>query len=157
MKVCITNLTEQMVRNFDNGLRGWAPYVGVADLSFGCRLKSYLSSILPGAYLKLRNTMFAEHEDDIPNSQNRNLRSLPFGNFGYNLRSLQGMLQGIFLDYKIERPAVFGGETDAELHINAIHESPLPISQLGVVVDDRGFGLPLSGKGGHLAAHWRHQ
>src|SRR5207302_704248 len=87
-----------------------------------------------------RETMIMEHEDDVPNSENWNLASYPLEDFGYDFRSLQGMLHGIFLDYKIERPAVFGGEADAEISLNAIHERPSPLSQLEIVIDDRKFG-----------------
>jgi hypothetical protein len=60
------------------------------------------------------------------------------------------MQHGIFLNYKIERPAVFGGETDAEISLNAIHERPSPLSQLEIIIDDRKFGYLSREKAGTL-------
>jgi hypothetical protein len=60
-----------MVLHFHNNLQTWAAYVGLADLSFGSKLKYYLSTILPSAYLKHGSVMIMEHEDDIPHAANR--------------------------------------------------------------------------------------
>ena len=102
--IYINNLTEAMVSRFDNGLRPFAGYVGMADMSYGSAFKSLLSTMLADAFLKHGRVILQGHEDDRPNSEDINLIGWPFERFGYTCRSLASYLQGPLLTYKIERP-----------------------------------------------------
>jgi hypothetical protein len=134
--IYINNLTEAMVSRFDNGLRPFAGYVGMADMSYGSAFKSLLSTMLANAFLKYGRIILQEHEDDRPNSEDVNLIGWPFERFGYTCRSLASYLHGPLLTYKIERPVLDHDDSDTEISLNAVSTSPLPLDDFTIEVDE---------------------
>ena len=137
--IYINNLTEAMVSRFDNGLRPFAGYVGMADMSYGSAFKSLLSTMLANAFLKHGRIIIQGHEDDRPNSEDVNLIGWAFENYGYSCRSLAEYLQGPLLTYKIERPVLDHDDSDTEdteISLNAVSTSPLPLDDFTIEVDE---------------------
>jgi hypothetical protein len=137
--VYINNLTDAMVSSLQEGLADFGPFAGIVDTTYASRFKWYLSTILPQLYIQHRTTIISGHEDDRPDVENVNLPGLPFEEFGYNLRSLPGYLQGVLLSYKIERPVLEGFEVDTEFSINAVNPNPIPIETFTIEFDERKF------------------
>ena len=134
--IYINNLTEAMVSRFDNGLRPFAGYVGMADMSYGSAFKSLLSTMLANAFLKYGRIVLQGHEDDRPNNEDVNLIGWPFKKFGYTCRSLASYLHGPLLTYKIERPVLVHDDSDTEMSLNAVNASSLPLDGFTIEVDE---------------------
>jgi hypothetical protein len=134
--VYINNLTEAMIARFDAGLRPFAGYVGLVDVTNGSVFKFLLSTMLANVFIKHGRVILQEHEDDRPNEEDVNLSGLPFEAFGYTCRSLQSYLQGPLLTYKIERPVFDRHDTDTEMSLNAVSAKPLPLCDFSIEVDE---------------------
>jgi len=132
--IYINNLTETMFHRFVDGLLDYEAFVGFADMTYGSRFKWLLSTMLVNAFIKHRNIVIQGHPDDVPNSEDENTSLYPFEEFGYECRSVQSILEGTMLSYKIERPVFSGFESDTEFALNAISDTPLPLDTLDVEV-----------------------
>ena len=73
--VYINNLSDKMVKTFHNGLTGFDPYVGFADVTFASLFKFYLSTMLVNDCIKHRNIILMGHEDDRDNKEDVNMSS----------------------------------------------------------------------------------
>ncbi|WP_316356887.1 hypothetical protein [Devosia sp.] len=150
--IYINNLTDAMVEQFHTGLADYDGYAGYADTSYASRFKTLLSLMLPGAFLKHGKFIIQGHEDDVPNEENWNTYGYPIEKYGYATRSLQSMLQGTFLSYKIECPVFPGFEVDTEFSLNAISQDPLPLGEFAVEVEEAKLGYLKSEKADSLSA-----
>lgn len=135
--IYINNLTDEMVSRFELGLRSFAGYVGLANMTYGSLFKFLLSTMLANALLKHGRTIIQGHEDDRDNSENVNMICWPFTNYGYRCISLASYLQGPLLTYKIERPVFDRNDTDTELSLNSVSTTPLPLDDFLIEVDER--------------------
>jgi len=148
--VYINNLTDKMVETFRTGLIGFEPYVGFSDTTFASRFKLFLSTMLVNECLKHRDIILVGHEDDRDNSEDVNMRSYPWEEFGYTCRSLQGIYFGVLLSYKIERPVFKGFEVDSEFSINAVHSDPVSFTDFEIEIDEHKFAYLAAEKSGTL-------
>lgn len=148
--VYVNNLTDSMIASFHGHLVSYAPYVGFADLTYGSPLKVYLSTILVNHCLINRHFAIVPHEDDLPNDTNINTPGYPFEESGFDLRSVQSWLFGLFLAYKIERPLLSAFEADTEFSLNAISSAPGPLEEFSVIVEPAKFDYLLKQKTGAM-------
>jgi hypothetical protein len=102
--VYINNLSDAMIEHFDEGLRGYRGYAGIADMSYGSAFKIYLSTMLVNSFIKHRNIILQGHEPDRSDEDDVNMSGYPFEENGYVCRSIRDNLMGVLLSYKIERP-----------------------------------------------------
>lgn len=137
--VYVNNLTDNMVHKLRSGLAGFGPYAGFADLTFASPLKVYLSMMLVNYYLQHRDIVIMGHEDDVDNTQDRNMVGLPFDDFGYRITSIQDQMFSTLLSYKIERPVFEGFKADTEFSLNAVNPRPVDLSDFDIQVDGRKF------------------
>lgn len=133
--VYINNLTDAMLKNFDDGLKKYAPYIGFVDTTFSSKFKSYLSTILPVLCIKHGRAIIQGHEDDLDNSVNQNTSGYPFEESGYKCLSIQSELFGILLHYKIERETLVD-QSDVKFALNAMTQTPDPFSEFELVVKE---------------------
>jgi hypothetical protein len=138
--VFINNLTDAMIQVLHEGLQDFAPYSGLADITYSSGFKSYLSVILPSCYIQHHNTIICAHEDDLPDSA-ITYWDFPFEDFGYRTRSVPQTLRDVLLSYKIERPVIreFGDELDIELSLNAVTPNPVPLEHFEIEIDEQKF------------------
>ncbi|MCE2486348.1 MAG: hypothetical protein J4F42_12600 [Desulfurellaceae bacterium] len=148
--VYINNLTDNMIRTLHEGLTGFEPYVGFADMTFAPRFKLYLSTVLANDCIKHKNIILMGHEDDRDNKEDVNMHSYLWEDSGYTCRSLQETYFGVLLSYKIERPVFQGFESDTEFSINAVSPNPLPIADFEVRIDESKLGYLATEKTGTL-------
>jgi hypothetical protein len=87
--IYINNLTDRMVETFHTHLSTFAPYVGYVDTTFSSRFKTYLSFILPQAYIKHRKVIIMGHEEDRDDIDDMNILGYPFEDFGFTTRSVR--------------------------------------------------------------------
>ncbi|MDY2586735.1 hypothetical protein [Winogradskyella aquimaris] len=146
--VYINNLSENMFDKLTSDLKGFHPFIGFFDLTNQSFMKSYLSTILANSFIKTNKTIIMEHEDDRDNSENINLKSYPFEQSGYNVKSLQGIYYGVFLSYKIEREVFEGFESDIDFSLNSI--SPLVSKIKEIEIEDNKFDYLKTVKKGKL-------
>lgn len=133
--VYINNLTPTMIERFDKGFSGWEPYIGYADTTYNSKFKFLLSTMLCNVFIKHKKIIIQGHEDDRPNNEDINMCGYPFEEFGYSCKSIQSMLEGVLLSYKIERPVVKGFEVDTEFSLNSVNSSPHPLDEFSIEVE----------------------
>jgi hypothetical protein len=149
--VYINNLTDAMVRRFDEGLRGYPPYVGLADMTFSSRFKIYLSTMLVNSFIKHGTVILQGHEPDRSPDEDVNMSGYPFEENGYVCRSVSGDLMGALLSYKIERPVFPGFETDTEFALNAVSATPMALDDFRIDVEEAKLDYLKSQKVGSMA------
>ncbi len=148
--VYINNLSDRMVKNFNDELLQFRPYIGLADTTYASVFKLLLSTMLADGLIKHGNVIIQGHEPDRPDSDDVNMSGYPFEENGYVCRSVNGDLQGILLSYKIERPVFDGFETDTEFSLNAIGIAPSSLNEFSIQVDDAKLAYIKSAKAGSI-------
>ncbi len=132
--VYVNNLTDAMITHFDDGLRDYKGYAGIADTTYVSAFKIYLSTMLVNSFIKHGNIILQGHESDRDPDEDVNMRSYPFEENGYICRSISDDLMGVLLSYKIERPVFPGFEVDTEFALNAIGLTPTALDEFEVDV-----------------------
>jgi len=136
--VYLNNLPKKMASDIDQAFTGYPPYVGSVDLTFQSLLKAFLSTMLVRAFVKHRTIVIQSHEDDRDPREDVNLLGYDFAASGYyQVRSVPIWLYGLFLSYKIDRPVASDGDTDTRFSLNALGQTPLPMSDLDVILEQR--------------------
>ncbi len=148
--VYINNLSDRMVASFEEGLFCYEPFIGWIALNYSSFMKTYLSIILCGTFIKHKNAIIMAHEDDRDNNENINVCCYPFEKNGYLCKSLQSSLYGVFLSYKIEREVYEGFEEDTLFSINAISENVSVIYDFNVMVEESKLQYLFNNKRGKL-------
>lgn len=148
--VYLNNLTDAMVRRFDEGLGSYRAYVGYAEMTYGSAFKFYLSTMLVNLGIKHGSFIIQGHEPDRPNSDDVNTAGYSFEEAGFICRSLSSDLEGVLLSYKIERPVIPGFEADIEFALNAISLTPMPLSEFRVEVEDAKLAYVKKAKAGSV-------
>lgn len=149
--VYINNLTDQMVTRFDEGLKGYDAYVGIADTTYASVFKFLISTMLPSVFVKHGNIIIQGHEDDRDLDEDINMSGYPFAESGYVCRSIPSYLEGTLLSYKIERPVIEGFEEDLEFSLNAISTDPQPLADFEIQVEDAKLAYLKEAKADSLA------
>jgi hypothetical protein len=134
--VYLNNLTDTMVERINNGLLQFSAYVGAADLTYSCRLKLLLSTMLVNLGIKHGKIIIQGHEDDCAQAEDVNMCGFPFEDSGYVCRSVQDYLAGVLLSYKIERPVAPGFEVDTEFALNTLGIFPRRLDEFQVIVEE---------------------
>jgi hypothetical protein len=148
--VYLNNLTEAMVRRFDEGLLGYPAYVGYADMTYTSHFKIYLSTMLVNLGIKHGSVIIQPHEPDRPNTEDVNMCGYPFEEHGFICRSVSSDLEGVLLSYKIERPVFPGFEVDTEFALNAISLDPMDLDDFEIEVDDAKLAYIKTQKAGSI-------
>lgn len=149
--VYINNLTEAMVERFDQGLRSYAGYAGIADMTYASPFKVYLSTMLVNSFIKHGGVIIQGHEPDRDASEDVNMSGYPFEENGYTCRSVPGDLMDLLLSYKIERPVYPGFEVDTEFSLNAVSVTPIALDDFDVEVAEAKLDYLKSQKSGSIA------
>ncbi|MPS73602.1 MAG: hypothetical protein E2590_10710 [Chryseobacterium sp.] len=130
--VYINNLSSFQFENLIQSLENFSPFIGYFDTTNQSFIKSYLSSILVVTFIKYKNSIILEHEDDRNNEQNINLIGYNFEDYNYKIFSLQGVYFGVFLSYKIERAIYSGFESDLSFSLNSMSSIISKISKIEI-------------------------
>jgi hypothetical protein len=134
--VYLNNLTNQMVSRIDQAFAGYPPYAGSIDLTFQSLVKAFLSTMLVRIFVKHHSIIIQGHENDRDPDENVNLLAYDFAANGYEIRSVPLWLYGMFLSYKIERPVGPDEDSDGRFSLNALSRTPLPMSELRVILEE---------------------
>lgn len=149
--VYLNNMSEAGVSRLHQALKSYKAYVGHIPTTYLTRSKILLSTCLVNIGVKVGGRFVLPHEDDRPNSDDVNLVGYPFGDFGYQISSIQETYFGIFLSFKIECPISKGHEVDTEISLNSVSHDVLSLSDLEVLIEDRKLDYLLSTKQGKMA------
>jgi hypothetical protein len=148
--VYINNLTDAMITRFDEGLRDYPAYAGIADMTYTSRFKVYLSTMLVDSFLKHGSIILQGHEPDRAPEEDENMKGYPFEENGYQCRSISDDLMGVLLSYKIERPVFRGFEGDTEFALNAISLTPMALDDFAIEVAEAKLAYLKSEKSGSI-------
>jgi hypothetical protein len=135
--VYVNNLSDGHADALHSRFQALPAYIGFLDLTFASVVKFYISTMLVRAFIKHRKFVIQGHEDDRSNSENISMLPYEFEKAGYSLRSLQGLLYGVFLSFKIERPIFLHDDMDTKFSMLAMGASPAELDEFDVVLDDR--------------------
>lgn len=135
--VYINNVSDDLLKRLDEGLKPFRPYTGFIDVTFACFMKRYASVTLVNSFIKHKGIVICGHGDDRDNSENVNMPGYAFEDNNYKCLSLMDTLVGVFLSYKIERPVYKGFARDTDFSINSITSNVLAINDFEVEIDDR--------------------
>jgi len=133
--VYLNNLTDEMVKNINEGLSKYTPYIGLLDLTHNSFMKTYLSMTLANCCLNFKDTVIFGHEPDRHNTENVNMSGYDFEGNDYLCKSISDDYHGLFLSYKIERQT-FPNEKDTDFSINALTDDIHQVSDLEIVVEE---------------------
>jgi hypothetical protein len=148
--VYINNLTDAVLEVLSSELKSYAPYVGYISASFASKAKYFLSFSTINYFLKNESNIIMGHDDDIPESENINMRRYPFVDYGYHVYSIPSAYYDVFLSYKIERPVIPGFTADTEILLAAISDKVLPLEKLKILITDDKFHYLQDKKSGKL-------
>ena len=129
--VYINNLSDLAFNNIRKGLGDYAPYVGYFDLTFSNIFKHFLSTILICSFIKDRNHIITHDED----TGYYNPTWYPFEEYGFKCKAVNSLYYGIFLSYKIERPASLS-EEDIRFSLNAVSRATFKLSDFKLVIEE---------------------
>jgi hypothetical protein len=125
-----------MLKDFNDRLKVFTPYIGYFDVTYSSNIKTYISTILTHSFVKSKNRIIVKHEDDRDNTDNINNTDYPFKENQFICKSLQSMYYNMFLSYKIERKIFEGFESDRTFSLNSITEEVLNIENFEILVEE---------------------
>jgi hypothetical protein len=137
--VYLNNVSAHFRRTLHDSLKGYRPYIGYADTTYGSQFKAYLSHALVPAYLKHDRIILQRHPDDEPPPPRENMLGYRFEDVGLVCRSVGDSYYGVFLSYKIERPVLSEDETDTYFSANVITDAPADPASCELEIDSRKF------------------
>jgi len=129
--VYMNNLSDLAFNMMRNGLSDYQPYVGYFDLTFSNVFKHYLSTILIRNFIKDRNQIIVEDEE----TGYHNPTWYPFEEYGFKCKAINAIYYGIFLSYKIERPASLS-EEDIRFSLNAVSRAVFKLAEFKLVIEE---------------------
>ncbi|MDR6942929.1 hypothetical protein [Mucilaginibacter pocheonensis] len=137
----INNLSEFVFDGIRTNLIDYPPYVGFFDLTFSSSFKNYISTIL------VRGFIINKNEIIVPNEVTGmyNPTWYPFEEYGFKCKSVSTEHFGLFLSYKIERPASLSGD-DVRFSLNAISTTIVKLSDFKIIIDESKFNYLLKNK-----------
>lgn len=133
--VYVTNLSPTAFARLLAGVSAYDGFVGHAECSYSSTFKDWMSTTLVGRYVKLRDIVVGECEDDVVPGAGYNLAGWPWDDHGCVVKSIAATYFGLFLTYKIER-RVLPGDTDPEFALIAISGQPSALDTLKVSVEE---------------------
>ena len=135
----VNNLTEGKVAAIDNKLREHKAYLGHVPCTYASLAKTFVSRHLVNLVIKQSDTVILGHEDDRPNTENRNLHLYDYTSLGLRLKSIQSMYFSAFLSYKPEWMLMEESDDDLAISIAAMSEAIAPLTEFTVVISDDKF------------------
>lgn len=133
----VNNLSDGQADALHARLLSQQAYLGFLNLNFASVVKFYISTMLVRAFITHKRFVIQGHEDDRSNNENSNMLRYAFEEAGYQIRSLQSYLQGIFLSYKIERPTFLPDDLDTRFSLLAMGTSSADLDTFEIVLDER--------------------
>ncbi|MBL8278103.1 MAG: hypothetical protein JNL93_15490 [Pelomonas sp.] len=135
----VNNLSEGAIAKVDAQLRAHPAYLGYLPCTYASLAKTFVSLSLMNFVIKHGRTVILEHEDDVPNTENRNLHLHDYEAQGFELKSLQSMYFSTFLAYKPEQMLLEDSDDDLEISLRAMSPVVAPLAEFTVLIEDAKF------------------
>ena len=150
--IYINNLNDKGAMQLHQSLKEHPAYLGYVPCTYASLTKTFISTCVGNRFIKYKRMVIMGHEDDAPNSDDRNLLLYDFKRLGYTVKSLQSNYTGIFLSYKIERMFLEDSDADLEIGLSATSQKTTPLLNCDVLIEENKFKhyLQASSKGGIL-------
>lgn len=136
--VYINNLSETALANLHRGLSQSRAYLGLIPATFQSLAKSYLSTTVGTAFVKIGDRVVMTNPDD--DEEDVNILGYSFEEFGYRILSVPSMYFGPFLSYKIESGMSSAFPEDVRMSVNALHPDVTPLGEFAIEIDEAKFG-----------------
>ena len=138
--IYVNNLTNHKFEQLRLNLISESFCVGFSDLSFHSDFKEYISTFLTNSFVLLDNKVIVPNED---HKMTDNPTMYDLEEYGLNICSIQDILYGVFLSYKIECKVNEGFEEDFRFSMNAVSEDASNLGKMKVKIKDEKFDLYL--------------
>ncbi|WP_144043696.1 hypothetical protein [Sphingobacterium cellulitidis] len=143
--VYINNLSDFAFNNIRQTLVDYKPYIGYLDLTYSNPFKHYLSTILIRNFIKDRDQVITPDED----TGYHNPTWYSFEDHGFKCKAINSLYYGLFLSYKIERPAMLT-EEDIRFSLNAVSSAVFRLSDFNLVIEEPKLQYLVSNKRDNL-------
>jgi hypothetical protein len=135
----VNNLSQETVAMLHEGLTTHKAYLGYVPCTYASRAKTFISLGLVNLTIKHRTSVILGHEDDRPNTEDRNLHCHDYTALGLKLKSLQSMYFDTFLSYKPERMLLEKTDDDLEIALRSMSQEVAPLTDFTILIEDNKF------------------
>jgi len=148
--IYIQNVSSTLEQKLNQVLQGQDWFVGIADVSYTSKFKTFISSILTFNIIKYKDILI-QSTTDYSQDEDENKFLYDFESFGFKIKNVQEELFLTFLDYKIERPYFSEYDlVDQGFSLNAITPLFKQLKDCEIIVPESKMEYLKSHKGGSL-------
>lgn len=133
--IYINGLTNNQIQEIAENMKLYKWFLGIIDVTYQSRFKSYLSHILIPLCIKCKNIIIEEHPIDFQDEENSNEVGYPFEENGFIFISINSDSYNSFLSYKIE--SEFPDKVDVSFSLNSLFPKFTSIDKLKLSVDEK--------------------
>lgn len=148
--IYIQNVSSTLEQQLYQCLQGQDWFVGIADVSYMSRFKTFISTILTFNMIKYKNILI-QSTPDYSQNEDENRFLYDFESFGFQIKNIEEELFLTFLDYKIERPYFHENDlVDQIFSLNAITPIFKRLQDCEIIVPEAKLEYLKQYKGGTL-------
>lgn len=145
--VYLNNLAQTQRESLHQELCAYPSYLGYVPTTYGSHFRDLAGSLLGTSFIKNRRRIIVDHGGDEPWVSNSNETGLPFEEHGFEIVSVNNILFGPLLSYKIQTEVVPHYREDVLVSLNAISDTPLPLEGFEILIPEAKFGYLTTAKG----------
>ncbi|WP_215222686.1 hypothetical protein [Echinicola shivajiensis] len=134
--IYVNNLSNHKFQKVKSDLLSKEYCIGYSDLTFHSIFKESISLSLSNAFILLNDRVIVPNEDY---KMMDNPTMYDFQKHGIKINSIQDILYGVFLSYKIERRVYQGFQDDFKFSLNAVTESTSNPDKIKVRIKEEKF------------------
>ncbi|MEV7135845.1 hypothetical protein AB0N24_23545 [Arthrobacter sp. NPDC093128] len=145
--VYLNNLAEAQREALHRELCAYPSYLGYVPTTYGSGFRDLAGSLLGTSFIKNKRRIIVDHGGDEPMVSNSNETGLPFEEHGFEIVSVNNILFGPLLSYKIQTEVLPHYREDVLVSLNAISDIPLPLEGFEILIPEAKFGYLTTAKG----------
>lgn len=145
--VYLNNLAEVQREALHQELCAYPSYLGYVPTTYGSDFRDLAGSVLGTSFIKNKRRIIVDHGGDEPMVSNSNETGLPFEEHGFKIVSVNNILFGPLLSYKIQTELIPHYREDVLVSLNALSDTPLPLEGFEILIPEAKFGYLTTAKG----------
>ena len=148
--VYLNNLSMEQLAVLDAGFLNMPGYLGYVPTTYRSPFRTLAAYNVSTQFMKHKGLVLVDHGFDEPWVDSANEVGYPFEASGLRVVSVNQQLFSPLLTYKIQSEVFPHDQEDLEVSLNAISNSPMPLSGFEVLIPEAKFGYLQDKKGGIL-------